>query len=259
LNDAALLLEVMAGKDEFDSTVSTRPVEKYSEFAPKNSLKIAVLKEASELEGMDNEIREAIDQQIEQLRSAQHTVETVSFPYLEQMVPTYYVLTTAEASSNLSRFDGVHYGYRAPEAKGVEDTYKKSRSNGFGPEVKRRIMAGTFVLSHGYYDAYYTKAQKVRRVLRDKTEEILREYDVILTPSTPSTAFALNSVKDPIQMYLQDIFTVHANLTGHPAISLPLGKHSNGMPFGIQLMGSAFGEKDLFSIASLFVNNTQDA
>jgi aspartyl-tRNA(Asn)/glutamyl-tRNA(Gln) amidotransferase subunit A len=259
LHDAALLLEVMAGKDEFDSTVSNRPVEKYSEFAPKNSLKIAVLKEASELEGMDNEIREAIDQQIEQLRSAEHTVETVSFPYLEQMVPTYYVLTTAEASSNLSRFDGVHYGYRAPEAKGVEDTYKKSRSNGFGPEVKRRIMAGTFVLSHGYYDAYYTKAQKVRRVLRDKTEEILREYDVILTPSTPSTAFALNSVKDPIQMYLQDIFTVHANLTGHPAISLPLGKHSNGMPFGIQLMGSAFGEKDLFSIASLFVNNTQDA
>lgn len=259
LHDAALLLEVMAGNDEYDSTASTKAVEKYSEFAPKNSLKIAVLKEASELEGMDNEIREAIEKQIEQLRSAGHTVETVSFPYLEQMVPTYYVLTTAEASSNLSRFDGVHYGYRAPEAKGVEDTYKKSRSNGFGPEVKRRIMAGTFVLSHGYYDAYYTKAQKVRRVLRDKTEEILREYDVILTPSTPSTAFALDSVKDPIQMYLQDIFTVHANLTGHPAISLPLGKHSNGMPFGIQLMGSAFGEKDLFSIASLFVNNTQDA
>jgi aspartyl-tRNA(Asn)/glutamyl-tRNA(Gln) amidotransferase subunit A len=141
----------------------------------------------------------------------------------------------------------------------VEDTYKKSRSIGFGPEVKRRIMAGTFVLSHGYYDAYYTKAQKVRRILRDRTEKILDQYDVILTPSTPTTAFTLDSVKDPIQMYLQDIFTVHANLTGHPAISLPLGKHSNGMPFGIQLMGQSFGEKELLDIASVFINNFKDA
>lgn len=259
LNDAALLLEVMAGKDEFDSTASSKPVESYSEFASTSKLKIAVLKEASELEGMDSEIRNTLKELIQKLKAAGHTVETVSFPFLEQMVPTYYVLTTAEASSNLSRFDGVHFGYRHSEAKGVEDTYKKSRSVGFGPEVKRRIMAGTFVLSHGYYDAYYTKAQKVRRVLRDKTEEILTQFDVILTPSTPTTAFARDSVKDPIQMYLQDIFTVHANLTGHPAISLPLGKHSNGMPFGIQLMGRAFGEKELFDIAQIIVNNSKNA
>ena len=259
LNDAALLLEVMAGKDDFDSTASSKNVDSYSSFRPKAGLKIAVLKEAFELDGMDTEIRSSLDQQIKKLRALGHEVETVSFPYLEQMVPTYYVLTTAEASSNLSRFDGVHYGYRYPDAKGVEDTYKKSRSIGFGPEVKRRIMAGTFVLSHGYYDAYYTKAQKVRRVLRDKTEEILSQYDVILTPSTPSTAFGLDSVKDPIQMYLQDIFTVHANLTGHPAISLPIGNHSNGMPFGLQLMGKSFGEKDLFDIASVFINNSKDA
>ena len=142
------------------------------------------------------------------------------------------MLTTAEASSNLSRFDGVHYGYRSQGATGVDETYKKSRSEGFGPEVKRRIMAGTFVLSHGYYDAYYTKGQKVRRVLQDRTEEIFKDYDVILLPTTPTTAFEMDAMSDPISMYLQDIYTVHANLTGHPAVSVPFGTHSNGMPFG---------------------------
>jgi aspartyl-tRNA(Asn)/glutamyl-tRNA(Gln) amidotransferase subunit A len=170
------------------------------------------------------------------------------------MVPTYYVLTTAEASSNLSRFDGVHYGYRSEQAQGVEATYKKSRSEGFGPEVKRRIMAGTFVLSHGYYDAYYTKGQQVRRLLQNKTNEILANFDLILLPTTPSTAFELNAVKDPIAMYLQDIFTVHANLTGNPAISLPLGKHSNGMPFGIQVMADQFAEQALFDFSAYLVN-----
>jgi aspartyl-tRNA(Asn)/glutamyl-tRNA(Gln) amidotransferase subunit A len=258
LKDAALLLEVMAGNDEYDTTASSRPVDYYSKFESKSKLKIAVIKEASELEGMDPEIRSSLEKLIQRLRSEGHEVESVSFPYLDQMVPTYYVLTTAEASSNLSRFDGVHFGFRDRDAKGVEDTYKKSRSNGFGPEVKRRIMAGTFVLSHGYYDAYYTKAQRVRRVLRDKTDEILGKYDVILTPSTPTTAFAHNSFKNPVQMYLQDIFTVHANLTGHPAISLPLGKHSNQMPFGFQLTGRAFGEKDLFAIASMIIHNSME-
>ena len=153
------------------------------------------------------------------------------------------------SSSNLSRFDGVHYGYRSTEAKGVEETYTLSRSEGFGPEVKRRIMAGAFVLSHGYYDAYYTKGQKVRRVLKNRTNEILNNFDFILLPTTPSTAFGINDVKDPISMYLQDIFTVHANLTGNPAISLPLGKHSNGLPFGVQLMADDFKEKELFGMA----------
>ena len=163
----------------------------------------------------------------------------------------------ANASSNLSRFDGVHYGYRSPDAVGVEETYKKSRSVGFGEEVKRRIMAGTFVLSHGYYDAYYTKGQKVRRVLQDKTNDIFAEYDYILLPTTPTTAFELNAVKDPIAMYLQDIYTVHANLTGNPAISIPLGKHSNGMPFGVQVMADHFDEKGMLSFSGMLetINN----
>ncbi len=250
LEDSALLLEIMAGEDEFDSTVSSRPVDAYSTIETIQPKKIAVIQESLHTEGIDPEVVAKMEDTITKLKADGHEVEFVSFPYLEYMVPTYYVLTTAEASSNLSRFDGVHFGHRSSSAVGVEQTYKKSRSEGFGPEVQRRIMAGTFVLSHGYYDAFYTKGQKVRRVLKNRTEEILSQYDLILLPTTPSTAFELNAVKDPIQMYLQDIFTVHANLTGHPAISLPLGKHSNGMPFGIQVMGKNFGEKDLFNFSS---------
>lgn len=250
LEDSALLLEIMAGEDEFDSTVSSRPVDAYSSIETIQPKKIAVIQESLHTEGIDPEVVAKMENTIAKLKAEGHQVEFVSFPYLEYMVPTYYVLTTAEASSNLSRFDGVHFGHRSSSAVGVEQTYKKSRSEGFGPEVQRRIMAGTFVLSHGYYDAFYTKGQKVRRVLKNRTEEILSQYDLILLPTTPSTAFELNAVKDPIQMYLQDIFTVHANLTGHPAISLPLGKHSNGMPFGIQVMGKNFGEKDLFNFSS---------
>jgi len=255
LEDAALLLEVMAGEDEFDSTVSTKKVGPYLTHELPSKLKIAVIKESFETKGIETEVAEKMEELIASLKSNGHEVELVSFPYLEYMVPTYYVLTTAEASSNLSRFDGVHFGYRNQDAHGVEDTYKKSRSEGFGPEVQRRIMAGTFVLSHGYYDAYYTKAQKVRRVLTDKTEAIFANYDFILLPTTPSTAFELNGVKDPIQMYLQDIFTVHANLTGHPAISIPLGKHSNGLPFGIQIMAKKFDENGMFNFAEYLEKN----
>jgi aspartyl-tRNA(Asn)/glutamyl-tRNA(Gln) amidotransferase subunit A len=250
LEDSALLLEIMAGEDEFDSTVSSRHVDSFSAIESIQPKKIAVIKESLHTKGIDPEVVAKMEDTIAKLKAEGHEVEFVSFPYLEYMVPTYYVLTTAEASSNLSRFDGVHFGHRSSSAVGVEQTYKKSRSEGFGPEVQRRIMAGTFVLSHGYYDAFYTKGQKVRRVLKNRTEEILSQYDLILLPTTPSTAFELNAVKDPIQMYLQDIFTVHANLTGHPAISLPLGKHSNGLPFGIQVMGKNFGEKDLFNFSS---------
>lgn len=253
LEDAALLLEIMAGEDDFDGTVSSKPVEKYSAFEKVSNLKIAVIKESFDTEGIDPEIAAKMESIITDLQKEGHTVEKVSFPYLEYMVPTYYVLTTAEASSNLSRFDGVHFGYRSSVAVGVEDTYKKSRSEGFGEEVKRRIMAGTFVLSNEFYDSYYTKGQKVRRVLKNKTDEILSQYDFILLPTTPSTAFELNGVKDPIQMYLQDIFTVHANLTGNPAISLPLGQHSNGMPFGVQVMGKNFGEKQLIDFSDYLV------
>lgn len=248
--DAALLTEIMAGSDDFDSTASTQPVDHYSSFSEEKSLKIAVIKESFETEGIDPEIKTQTEQLIEGLKADGHHVEFVSFPYLEYMVPTYYVLTTAEASSNLSRFDGVHFGYRSTEAKGVEQTYKKSRSEGFGPEVQRRIMAGTFVLSNEYYDSYYTKGQKVRRVLQNKTNEILSDFDFILLPTTPTTAFEIDAMNDPISMYLQDIYTVHANLTGNPAISLPIGKHSNGLPFGIQVIGQHFEEQRLFSFSN---------
>lgn len=249
LEDAALLLEIMAGADEFDATASTTKVENYQPQSGKK-YKVAVIRESLEMDGLDPEIRANLNALIDGLKAEGHNVEEVSFPYLDYMVPVYYVLTTAEASSNLSRFDGVHYGYRSEVAHGVEETYKKSRSEGFGEEVKRRIMAGTFVLSHGYYDAYYTKGQKVRRVLQDRTKEILSDFDVILLPTTPTTAFGLASVKDPIAMYLQDIFTVHANLSGNPAISLPLGTHSNGLPYGIQVIGKMFGEKKMMSFSA---------
>jgi aspartyl-tRNA(Asn)/glutamyl-tRNA(Gln) amidotransferase subunit A len=255
LDDNALLLEIMAGEDDFDSTVSSKKVGDYLDKTLPKKIKIAVIKESFDTDGIDPEISARLESIIAKMKTLGHEVELVSFPYLNYMLPAYYVLTTAEASSNLSRFDGVHFGYRNMEAKGVEDTYKKSRSEGFGPEVQRRIMAGTFVLSNEYYDSYYTKAQKVRRVLTDKTEAILADFDFILLPTTPSTAFELNGVKDPIQMYLQDIFTVHANLTGHPAISIPIGKHSNGMPFGIQLMAKKFDEQGLYAVADYIEKN----
>lgn len=256
VEDSALLLEIMAGKDQMDSTSTSRPVENYSTFSKPSTQRIAYLKEALENENVDAEVRARLETIITQLRAEGHTVEPVSFPYLDYLVPTYYVLTTAEASSNLSRFDGVHYGHRSIHAKGVEETYVLSRTEGFGPEVKRRIMAGTFVLSHGYYDAYYTKGMKVRRVLQDKTKAIFAEYDLLLLPTTPTTAFESGAVNDPIQMYLQDIFTVHANLTGNPAISIPLGHHSNGLPFGIQLMADAFKEHELLNFAQHLVATT---
>lgn len=251
VEDAALLLEIMAGADEFDTTASTNPVTKYSEQAQaKKTYKVAYLKECVEAKGLDEEIKKQTLTALEKLKNDGHTVNAVDFPYLDFLVPTYYVLTTAEASSNLSRFDGVHFGYRSPNATDLESTYKKSRSEGFGKEVKRRIMLGTFVLSAGYYDAYYSKAQKVRNKIREKTREILKEYDFIVTPSTPSTAFEFGkNSKDPIQMYLEDIFTVQANLVGAPAISVPNGLHSNGLPIGIQLMGRDFAEGDLLNIA----------
>ncbi len=254
LEDAALLLEIMAGDDEYDATVSSKKVANYSAFDTVKPLRIAVISEALYAEGIDPEVSAKMEAVIASLKKAGNTVENVSFPYMDFIVPTYYVLSTAEASSNLSRFDGVHFGHRSQNAQGVEATYKKSRSEGFGPEVQRRIMAGTFVLSHGYYDAYYTKGQKVRRILQNKTNAIFKQFDLILLPTTPSTAFELNAVKDPINMYLQDIFTVHANLTGNPAISLPLGRHSNGMPFGVQVMANHFDEKQLFNFSHYLEN-----
>lgn len=250
VDDVALVTEIMSGMDEFDSTLSSKEVGSLQPTPLKGKLKIAYIRETLDSHGIDPEIKQRIEQLINCLRADGHELIPVSFPYLDKMVPTYYVLTTAEASSNLSRFDGVHYGYRSNDAVGVEATYTQSRMEGFGSEVKRRIMTGTFVLSHGYYDAYYSKGQKVRRLIQDKTNEILAKSDVILLPTSPSTAFKLNSVKEPIQMYLQDIYTVQANLTGNPAVSLPIGLHPNGMPFGLQLIGNHFEEKKLLAISA---------
>jgi len=259
ISDAALLTDVMSGKDEYDSTSSQ--TEKHNitvNNVGSKSLRIAYIKNCMDNDGLDSEIKSKLEKTISALKAKGHTVEAVDFPYLNEMVPTYYVLTTAEASSNLSRYTGVHYGKLAKNVQGVEDTYKKSRSQGFGEEVKRRIMLGTFVLSHGYYDAYYTKGQKVRRIIQDKTNEILSDYDVILLPTTPETAFEIDGVKDPIAMYLQDIFTVQANLAGNPAISLPLGQHSNGLPFGIQLIGKHFDESNLLGISDYMMEEFCD-
>jgi len=252
LEDLALITEVISGSDDFDATASERPVPNMNIPGQVGKKRFAIIREVRNSEGLHPEIKAAFEQKISALKAAGHDVEEVSFPYIDYCIPTYYVLTTAEASSNLSRYNGVTYGYRYENAKDLEEMYKKSRSQGFGREVKRRIMLGTFVLSEGYYDAYYSKAQKVRRVLRDSMEEILKDYDVVLLPSTPSFPFQFGAKStDPIEMYLEDIFTAAANLTGHPAISVPAGTSSNGLPMGMQLIGRLFDEAGMFASASL--------
>jgi aspartyl-tRNA(Asn)/glutamyl-tRNA(Gln) amidotransferase subunit A len=259
--DAALVLEVMAGKDEHDATTSLTVAEKYSEkfktkdsssstagTSPPQPLRFAYYSQALDHPNLDAEIKNAINQTIEKLKVEGHTVEPQNLNYLDVLVPAYYVLTTAEASSNLSRYAGIHYGYRDMQADNLENVIRSSRSKGFGKEVQRRIMLGTFVLSSGYYDAYYTHAQKVRRMIRQETDDVLKNYDFILLPTTPSTAFGIGAVKDPIEMYLADIFTVQANIVGAPAVSVPLYRHTNGLPFGLQIIGKRYSEADLLTV-----------
>ncbi len=251
VQDSALLLEVIAGEDEFDSTVSTRKVEQYTKAPLCDSPKrIAYIKECLDSKGLDPEIKQVIENKIEELKAEGHIVEPISFSYLDYLVPTYYVITTAEASSNLARFDGVHYGYRSENITNLESTYINSRTEGFGEEVKRRIMLGTFVLSAGYHDAYFTKAQKIRRLIQDKTNEMFKDYDFVISPTTPHTPFAIGTKHaDPTIMYLEDIFTVQANLAGNPAISIPIENHSNGMSIGLHIMADNFRESDLLAFS----------
>lgn len=254
VQDAALLLEIMAGPDEHDSTVSSQPVPAYSSSLQGESVsrqaRIGYLRESVESEAVQPAIRQRTQEVLALLREQGHIVEPVDMPLLRYMLPTYYILTTAEASSNLSRFDGVRYGYRSEQTVDLESLYKKSRSEGFGEEVRRRILLGTFVLSANYYDAYYTKAQSVRKVIRQETERILANYDFLISPVTPTTAFRLGEkTDDPLQMYLADIFTVQANVVGAPALSLPNGQDESGLPIGIQIMTRLFGEKDLFAFS----------
>lgn len=258
VEDAALIYETIAGKDNFDSTLSNKSVEATDiNGAEDRPLRIAYIEDCLSNEKLDSEIRSKTESVIQKLKDEGHTVEGVKFPWLDSMVPIYYILTTAEASSNLARYDGVHYGYRSPNATDLESTYKMSRTEGFGTEVKRRILLGTFVLSSGYYDAYYGKAQKARKLVRDETYEIFENYDLILSPTTPGTAFELDQeYQDPTVLYLEDIFTVQANISGVPALSLPMGKHSNGLPFGMQLMAPAFGEKQLLEFSARLMNKS---
>ena len=250
--DASLVLEVVSGHDQNDSTSSSRNIERYSEFtANVLNKKVAYITECFEHEGLDPEIKTKLTDKLEKLKIDGHVVEPVSFPFLDYLVPTYYVLSTAEASSNLSRFDGVKYGYRSSEADSLDKTYINSRTEGFGDEVKRRIMLGTFVLSAGYHDAYFTKAQKIRRVLKEKIDKIFENYDFVITPTAPHVAFPIgNKVSDPTKMYLEDIFTVIANLTGNPAISLPMYNHSSNLPYGLQIMSKRFDENNLLSFSN---------
>lgn len=250
IEDMQLIMEVIAGEDSNDATTSLNKPEPYQTATPVKQAKIAVMREGLYHEGIDAEVKQSVEQTIQKLREQGHEVEEISFPLLDVLVPVYYVLTTAEASSNLSRFSGLMYGYRSPQAKDLETTFRKSRSEGFGAEVKRRIMLGTFVLSAGFFDAYYSKAQQVRRLVRQQTEELFNKFDYIILPTTPTPAFlAGEKSKDPIAMYLADIFTVHANIAGNPAISIPCGTHSNGMPIGVQLMSKNFSEGALMAFA----------
>lgn len=247
--DVGAILGVISGPDGFDSTAGRKPLK--TPDLPEKKLKIAYFPEALDTTALDPEIRSGLMNFIEKLAANGHTVEPVHFEYLEYIVPTYYILTTAEASSNLSRFDGIKYGHRHVDKNpDLAETYEKTRSEGFGKEVKRRIMLGTFVLSAGYYDAYFTKAQRVRKLLTEKTNLIFKEFDFLLFPTAPSTAFrAGEKLKDPVEMYVADIFTVFSNLTGVPSVSLPLFWHNNGLPYGVQIMSDRFNELSLLNVS----------
>ncbi len=253
VEDAALLLEVMAGADEFDATCTAEPqFRSATELGFRSTKsKIAYFDTALEHPGMDEGVKKLTFDFIEKLKADGHSVEPVGFEYLDFIIPAYYVLTTAEASSNLSRYDGIRFGHRTQGARDIHEVYKKSRTEGFGTEVKRRIMLGTFVLSAGYYDAYYAKAQQVRRLILERTEEILKNFDFILMPASPTPAWNIGEMADdPVAMYLADIFTVQANMVGMPAIALPIGQHSCGLPVGVQLMAGRFEEAKLLGFSA---------
>lgn len=255
MEDAARVMEVISGADEFDSTCASKEVPNNMLPAFEGKKKFVYYNTCLDHPSVDAEIKQHLISKIESLKAQGHEVEGVDFSYLDYLVPIYYVLTTAEASSNLARYDGIHMGYRSENANDLESTYKLSRSEGFGEEVQRRIMLGTFVLSSGFYDAYYGKAQKARNIVRTKTMELLEQYDFILMPTSPHTAFPLDQeLSDPTVMYLEDIFTVQANITGLPAISIPTGTHSNGMPFGIQIMSAPFADDKLFACGEYILN-----
>jgi aspartyl-tRNA(Asn)/glutamyl-tRNA(Gln) amidotransferase subunit A len=252
IEDTALLTEIMAGADGQDATMFQQASPKYSAPTAPAKAKFAVMREAVEGEGIDAEVKQMMLGLIAKLEALGHEVTYFDFPLLDYMVPAYYVLTTAEASSNLSRYTGMLYGKRSEKAHDLDSTYTMSRTEGFGEEVKRRIMLGTFVLSSDQYDAYYDKAQRVRQVIRTETEKVLADVDAILLPTTSTPAFKLGEkAADPVAMYMADLLTVQANLAGNPAISIPAGKTQGGLPMGVQLMTGILEEQKLFDLSKL--------
>ena len=254
VRDAAIVLRAIAGRDPMDATSAEVPVPDYvAEMEkPVRELKLGVAKEYFG-EGLDSEVRKSVEAAIQRLAGSGCEIVPVSLPRTEYAIPTYYIVATAEASSNLARFDGVRYGYRARDARTLSEMYRRSRDHGFGAEVKRRIMLGTYALSAGYYDAYYLKAQRVRTLLVRDFEEAFKTVDAILTPTSPTAAFKLGEkVDDPLSMYLADIFTVTADLAGIPGISVPCGETKENLPVGLQILGKHFDEATILRVAHAY-------
>lgn len=251
IEDVALILNVISGKDDNDSTsVDSNKIDYPIKELTEQKIKIGIPKEYFG-EGLDNEIKMRIFDVVEILKSNGIEFESVSLPMTEYNIATYYILTTAEASSNLARYDGARYGYRSKQSGTLEEMYVNSRTEGFGNEVKRRIMLGTYVLSSGYYDAYYRKAQKVRRLIKEDFDKVFAQVDLLITPTTPSVAFKLGEKSsDPLQMYLSDIYTTSANLAGIPGLNIPIGISKERLPIGMQILSRHFDENKIFQIAS---------
>ncbi len=255
--DSALLMNVISGYDPYDSTSVDIAVPDYTKSLTNDvkGLKVGVPKEYF-VEGMDDEVKAIVEEAINKLKSLGADYKTVSLPHTQYAVPVYYIIATAEASSNLARFDGVQYGYRV-KSQNLIEMYKKTRDEGFGDEAKRRILLGTFVLSHGYYDAYYLRALKVRTLIKQDFDNVFKDFDCIVTPTSPSPAFKIGEkTSDPLKMYLSDIYTISVNLAGIPAISIPCGFTKKGLPVGLQILAKPFNEEMLFKVAYAYEQNT---
>jgi len=253
LDDLGIVLQVIAGKDRHDATSASIEVPDYDRTKTFNKAKVGYFPELIDHERLDPVIKTQINNVIEQLGSSDASIADYQFKYADYLVPSYYILTTAEASTNLSRYDGVRYGHRSAEVSNLEEMYVKSRTEGFGAEVKRRIMLGTYVLSEGYFDAYFTKAQQVRRLIKEEIDQVLEDCDFIILPTTTGMPWKIGEMDDdPIAVYMSDMYTVLANLTGLPAISIPLGTNADNLPFGIQLISKSFDEQTLLSVAKQF-------
>ena len=260
VRDCALLMNIISGYDLYDSTSVNIQTPDYTKALVNDikGIKIGIPKEYF-IEGMDREVKVIVEGAIDKLKKLGADYKSVSLPHTEYAVPVYYIIATAEASSNLARFDGVQYGFRTKSTKAnLIEMYKKTRGEGFGQEAKRRIILGTFALSHGYYDAYYLRALKVRTLIKQDFDAVFGEFDCIITPTSPTPAFKIGEkTKDPLQMYLSDIYTISANLAGIPAISIPCSFTKKGLPVGLQILAKPFAEETLFRAAYTYEQNTE--